>query len=227
MTRGLSAANVTEAAKATIFPVWLVYLDVSGDPLWAWTGNFDIQVTAAADPLLVTTRTFVATYQMGEISDISQDSDGAMQRVTLAITEADFQADAGAVSFISAPADWNMRTAVIWMAFLNESTGALVSSPFRLMSGRMDNARLVDGKGGGISIEIISKKVDGKRANGWRLTDAHQQRLFAGDRACEYPPYLVNQDMKFGQKGTFFIPGMSRSGGYGGGDRAEWRGFDL
>lgn len=198
MTRDLTAGMVAESDNAVVRPVYFLYLDVVGDPLWAWTGMADISITVADDPLLSSGRTFTAVGHLGSVSDVVQDASGRLQRVVAKLLAADFGVEKF-FDFVNNEADWSLRSAVLWFGFVNEA-GLPIADPFRLLTGRMDKPTARGGTDSSIAMEMISHHHDGRRANGLRLTDAHQQQIYPGDLAFEFVEQLAGKELVMGEK---------------------------
>ena len=194
----LSTAMAAEAAKAVNLPFLMIYLDVAGDPLWAWTGQVDINMTVASDPLLASGRTFVGSADVGSVSEVAHAADGAVQSVTLSLGHVDFT-DPDSYDFINYVDKWSQRLAVIWIGYIDTVAGTIIADPARLMTGRMAHVAASDGSQPSITLKIVSKTAqDGLRANGWVLADAHQQAFYPGDKALEFVPQLVGKELRFG-----------------------------
>ena len=194
----LSTALQTAASAPVNVPVLFVYLDVVDDPLLAWSGRGDIEITGSADPLLSLDPTFFGLGAIASVSGVTHSAAGGIQDVTLILNYADFEDDA-TQAFVNDNAKWNRRPAVIWTSYLDTTTGTLIAPPIRLATMRMIGARMVDGAEPQIAIRCAAKAtVDGQRANGWKTADAHQQAFWPDDRALAFIPLLVGKELRFG-----------------------------
>lgn len=210
----LDIATAAEAAKLVNYPFFMVYLDVAGDPLWAWTGRADASFTVATDPLLAGGRIFLGSADIGSVSNISHAADGAIAALTLTLDHADFT-DATTADFVNNVDRWSHRTGVVWFGYVTPATGAIVAPPIRLMTARMTHVGATDGGSPGISVKLAAKSAtDGQRSSGWTLADAHHRAFFPGDTALQYAPQLQGKELRFGTPGD---PVSRATGGGGGG----------
>lgn len=212
----LTTATQNAADAPHNMPLTFVYLDVAGDPLWAWSGRAPITITVPSDPLLAGGQTFIGAGDVGQVGAITHAADGSVQTMQLSLGYADLSS-ADALGFVNDVASWSQRPAVVWQAFarLDAAGGVLIDAPFRMMTARMIYVGTVNGKSPALSIKLASKSAtDGQRASGWRLADAHQQRFYAGDTALAYIPQLMNRELRFGVRdNTPGTPGGGRNFG--------------
>lgn len=209
----LSTAMAAEAAKPVNAPFFMVYLDVAGDPLWAWSGRQDASFTVPGDPLLAAPQVFVGSADIGSVSDLTHAADGAVASLTLTLGHADFT-DATTADFVNSVDRWSQRLGVVWLGYLVDRTGAIVAAPTRLMTARMVHVAVADGSSPGIAVKLASKHTsDGQRASGWKFADAHQQAFYPGDTALQFAPQLQGKELRFGTPNDT----IARGGGGGGG----------
>lgn len=196
----LTATNQAAADAAVNQPIFLVYLDVAGDPVWAWTGHGNLPITAAGDPLLAGGRTFMGTGEIGGVGAITHASDGSVQSMALTLAGADLSSP-DFTAFVNDVAAWSQRPAVVWKAFARTvpGSGVLVDPPFRMMTGRMIHVATSNGRQPGIAVKIAARSaMDGQRISNWKLADAHQQAFYPGDRALSFIPQLIGKELRFG-----------------------------
>lgn len=196
----LSVANQAAADARQNVPVALVYLDVVGQPLWAWSGHGDLTITSSGDPLLSGGRTFIGAGDVASIGNITHAADGSVQTLQLGLSYANLAATEAA-EFVNDVSAWSQRLAVVWQAFARTvpGSGVLVDVPFRLATMRIQHAQINAGNQSAISLKLASRAAqDGQRASGWRLTDAHQRAFFSGDGALSYIPLLMQRELRFG-----------------------------
>lgn len=212
----LSGPMATAAAAAANVPFWMVYLDVAGDPLWAWTANFDQTFTVASDALLSSGQTFLGLAAVGSVSDIIHSADGRISAMTLSLTHVDFSGGE-AYDFVSNVASWSQRQAVVWKGFYNAAAGTVVADPVRVTTARMVHVSITDGAQPGIVLKLAGKSAsDGQRASGQLLADAHQLTIWPGDTALRFINQLVGKELRFGQPYDAVKGGAGNSGGSGG-----------
>lgn len=196
----LSTANQAAADADVNVPVTLVYLDVAGDPAWAWSGHGELTLTVAGDPLLAAGATFVGVGEIGSVGQITHGADGSIQSMELALSQVDMTTGEPA-AFSNSVSAWSQRRAVVWRAFVRNdgAGGVLVDAPFRMMTARMTHVAFVNGARPSLSIRLSTQSAaDGQRVSGWRMADAHQQRFWPDDTALAYIPALMQREMRFG-----------------------------
>lgn len=216
----LTTANQTAAEARQNIPITLVYLDVAGDPVWAWSGRGDLTVTAAGDPLLAGGRTFMGVGDVGSVGTITHAADGSIQSMSLGLNYTDM-VSAEATSFVNDVGSWSQRPAVVWKAFARTdgAGGFLIDVPFRILTGRMQHVANTNGSTTELIVRVASRAgTDGQRASRWRLADAHQRAFYPTDGALSYIAVLIQRELRFG------IPGPAVS--QGGGGRAPMPGLE-
>lgn len=195
MPRDIAAATALAAAQIEVLPVLFVHMDVAGDVLNAWSGPDDRALSGFGDTLLNTD--WLSTRNLVEVSDIIQDSSGAINEISfqLASPVADV---APWADFINRPQDWSQRRCVVWSGFLTRDTYQLVGAPVRMLTGVIVGASATDGADPRLTVTAASRAYVGQRANDWRLSAAHQQLFWPGDRALEFVVPLNNAELRWG-----------------------------
>lgn len=179
-------------------PFYLVWLDVVGDPTWAWTGPFDRQFSIPGDPLLNTPQNFIGAGNIAAISGVTHNADGTVAAMTMLLNDPDFT-DNSANDFINNIDLWFRRPAVVWLGFYEVATGLAVANPVRIFTGEMRHTSVTDGATPSIALKVVGKAVSqGLRANGWSLSDAHQKAFYPADTALQYILQLVGKELRFG-----------------------------
>lgn len=218
----LTTANQAAADAPQNVPLTLVYLDVAGDPAWAWSGHGDLTMTVANDPLLAGGATFLGVGDIGSIGQITHAADGSIQNMQISLGRVDMTTGEPA-AFANNVASWSHRRAVVWRAFgrTDASGGVLIDPPFRLMTARMVHVGIINGREPSLAVKLASKAAtDGQRASGWKMADAHQQRFWPGDTAFAFIPLLMQLELRFGVRsnipsvgggGRGIIPGVTES----------------
>lgn len=208
MPRAIDSTTALAASKIEILPVLFVHMDVVGDVLNAWSGPDDRSLSGYGDTLLNVD--WLSTRNLVEVSDIIQDSSGAINEISfqLAAPSPDV---APWADFINRPADWSQRRCVVWVGFLTAGSYQLVGPPVRMLTGVIVGVGAVDGSDPRLTVTAASRAFVGQRANDWRLSDAHQQQFWPGDLALEYVITLNNVELRWG----IASDKVSRGGGGG------------
>lgn len=98
-------------------PVFLIYLDIDGDPIRATTTSYPIAVPSVSDPDL-SGQTFYATSALLEVGDIQYSDNGSE---TLAITLSGLLLpDADLLNAIGDRTKWQGRSCRLWVIIRNE-----------------------------------------------------------------------------------------------------------
>lgn len=58
----------TASSAEIVRPCWFIYLDILDDPLFAWTGGYNIAISGQSDALL--NNTFLGTSALVEIGEV-------------------------------------------------------------------------------------------------------------------------------------------------------------
>lgn len=137
----MSAALDAEGEKAVIRPVWLIWLDVQGDPLYAHTGTGEITFGASetGDPALDghTFKGLGIFAHMGEI----EESENGSGPVAITLPGVD-PAQAAFKQIVADGRLWQFRRAVLWFSYAAEDGSGLIDDPEREKTGRMDGLRV-------------------------------------------------------------------------------------
>lgn len=173
MARNLSADFITQATAAQSIPIILFQGDFQGSSLRLWNG-------------------------VGNLSWDSQTwlGNGWLQGVEGGDESVEVEAVSMSVILSGIPSsvfslilnDQREKLAgLLYIGFLNASTGAVVSSPYLWWKGQYSHAEIEEGaEGSKVSLVYDSPLVDLDRPKERRWTDESQKQLFAGDRGFEY-----------------------------------------
>lgn len=106
--------------------------------------------------------------------------------------------------------DYQNGAASMWLGFM-ASDGSVVSDPYLLFSGTMDNDRLVDeNDSSSLTIWANSRLDDMLRSRTYRYTNTDQQALHTGDIGLEFVSQLQDLQINWGK------PANARGGNTGG-----------
>lgn len=101
------------------------------------------------------------------------------------------------IAEVLTPADYQGRSAVIWLAPLTEDY-ALIADPVIVFKGRMDTADIKLGETATITIAAESRLVDWERPRIRRYNHADQQAAYPGDMGMQYVDQMVTRELKWG-----------------------------
>ena len=95
--------------------------------------------------------------------------------------------------------DYQGGNASMWLGFIDQS-GGIISDPYLLFRGAMDNDRIVDsGKTSVLTIWANSRLDDILRSRIYRYTDVDQQSIHPGDRGLEFVSQLQDLQVNWGK----------------------------
>lgn len=205
MSRDLDPALETALEQPVIRPVWILRLDIEGDPVYIWTGAGDLTITGSGDSAL-DGYTFVGVGNIGDIGVIQDTQKGSNAlKLKLPGVELDkYLLD----QIVNLKRVWQFRDAWVWFGLL-DSSQSIVINPFRIKTGRMDSLTITDdGKEGTVSLVIESHQAYTGRALGTSYSE--QKELDATDTSQDYIHDLANKQPSIGES-------SQSSGGGGGG----------
>ncbi len=180
--RGATPAVITEMGKARNQPCHLVAV------------VFDDVTTYMTDAYKTITydgNDYVGVGHFLGFSDIEETADLAVASMTVSLSGVD-------QTFINAFLSKNYidRQIVIYKAFLDTSTDALISDPILIFDGRMDAPTIIENPDSGtctVAVNATNAWVDFERRPGRKTSDAEQQLAFAGDLGMEFASEVVKE----------------------------------
>jgi hypothetical protein len=196
MTRPLNA-QTSAALAAPILPLAaIVRLDILNDPVYAWTGIGDIAFAGTGDTAL-DGLTFAGVSSVVSISTLS-DAVGGSPVLELSMAGVDPTLPAFR-QVIYDRRTWQFRRAWVWLVVLDPDTGAVVGTPFRIKTGRIDQMPYTEDKatGGTIACRIEGQQSYGGEALGSRYMEAEQ--INAQDTSNKFVFSLANLTASIGK----------------------------
>lgn len=212
MARDLHAQTATAVELPTLYPAWIVRLDILGDPVLVWTGlgSYAPTLEATGDPQLAGLA-YDGIANLGEISAVVDGSRGS-ETVKLSLPGVDPDLDA-LKPIITDGRLWQFRQAWIWLLLLNEY-GEIQGRPIRIKTGRMDTLAVAEDAESGsatVSVDIESHQAYAGQSRNTRWSE--QTELDALDQSQNFTADLANRSPVIGQSTS----GVSGTGGTGGG----------
>lgn len=197
MTRPLTAATSAALDKPVLPLAVILYLDIEGDPLFAWTGIGDLPFAAGetGDPSL-DGKTFFGT---GTIMEVSQISDGVGGSDALEISLPGVDVGQPMLrQLITNRNRWQFRRAVVWLMALDPDTDAIAGKPFRIKTGRMDQMPYAENdKNGTVKVSIEGQQAYGNVPLATRYSE--QTDVNPNDTSQRYVHSLANMTASIGQ----------------------------
>lgn len=166
MSRIVSSANQTESAKLSLTMVTMVDLDYSSGHVYAHDG---------VGPLTWGGHTYDGVGQYGGINVVTESLDVIARSVKLTLSGV----DASLITHVMAEVSQG-RAATIYLAFVDQATGALVDTPETIWAGKMDthDVEIDDG------VAVITVNCESRLRREPRIaryTDQDEQLAYSGD----------------------------------------------
>jgi len=187
MARGLSSSVKTELATGVIDPVLLVEIEF-GTPIYLTNAPFDITSSVSGS-----SRTYLTNGHLKNISGINETNKPTKNSLQLTLSGVD-------QTYISIALSENIinKEVYIYRGFLN-SSNALISDPFLLFFGTIDEYRINDTTStANLVLNLTSHWGNFQKTSGRVTTDNSQQRFFSGDKGMEFAALTV-RDIKWGR----------------------------
>ena len=180
----VSAANKTALEAEHSARIWFLFLDFSGDPFYACTGNR----TYVFDG-----NNYLGVGEIAGISDIADTTDVAARPVTITLSGV----DAPLRTHILNRQNYKGRSAQIHRGLM-DSNFDLIDDPFIVWSGRMDVASMLydQEKIAQIVCEPLATRL--LRPNISRYSDEDHQLRHAGDKFFEFLAQMEKKDVTWG-----------------------------
>lgn len=127
------------------------------------------------------------------ITESEENTDGTASRAVLSLSGID-----PAYVALAYSDEYRNRPARVWIGAV-DAAGAIVADPVPFIFGLMDSiADNDDPEATTYSLTIKTQAADQRFRRAWRLTDAHQQQLFPGDKGLEFVAGLASKKLVWG-----------------------------
>ena len=187
MTRSLTSAVKTELATNDIRPVHLITIGF-GTPVNITDCSFSLTSSVSGSSVTYSASDFI----LG-ISNHTEETDITKSSVSISLSGAD-------QTFISTVLNENVvnDSVDIFRGFLKDSN-ALISDPFLLYNGQIDNFGISETDTDSlVNLAIVSHWADFEKRSGRKTNNTSQQRFFSGDVGMDFASQTV-QDIKWGR----------------------------
>ena len=187
MARGLSSSVKTELATGVIDPVLLVEIEF-GTPVYLTNAPFDITSSVSGS-----SRTYLTNGHLKNITGINETNKPTKNSLQLTLSGVD-------QTYISIALSENIinKEVYIYRGFL-DANNALISDPFLLFFGTIDEYRITDNTTtANLVLNLTSHWGNFEKTSGRVTTDNSQQRFFSGDKGMEFAALTV-RDIKWGR----------------------------
>jgi hypothetical protein len=181
--RGLTNDMVTEVSASQLSPILLASLSFA-TPVHIWTGYGTITVGSTA---------YLGIGTLGSISPVEETTDLAARGISMQLSGVPT-----AMLAVALTENYQGRECSVLFGAL-EASGALVSSPVTIFSGRMDVMSINDdGQDATIIMTAENKLVDFRRPREVRYTDQEQKNLFPSDKGLEFVTAIQEKQIYWG-----------------------------
>ena len=181
--RGLTNDMVTEVSASQLSPILLASLSFA-TPVHIWTGYGTITVNSTA---------YLGIGTLGSISPVEETTDLAARGISMQLSGVPT-----AMLAVALTENYQGRECSVLFGAL-EASGALVSSPVTIFSGRMDVMSINDdGQNATIGMSAENKLVDFRRPREVRYTDQEQKNLFPSDKGLEFVTAIQEKQIYWG-----------------------------
>lgn len=187
MARGLSSSVKTELATGVIDPVLLVEIEF-GTPVYLTNAPFDITSSVSGS-----SRTYLTNGHLKNISGVNETNKPTKNSLQLTLSGVD-------QTYVSIALSENIinQEVYIYRGFL-DTNNALISDPFLLFFGTIDEYRISDNtERANLVLNLTSHWGNFQKTSGRVTTDNSQQRFFSGDKGMEFAALSV-RDIKWGR----------------------------
>ena len=187
MARGLTSAVKTELATGNIAPVLLIELGFS-TPVYLTNASFDITSSVSGS-----SRTYLSNGHLRGVTGVSETNKPTKNSLTISLSAVD-------TTYVGIVLNENVINSDvhIYRGFL-DSNSALISDPFLLFYGTIDEYKIIDNTdSASIVLTITSHWGNFSKVNGRVTTDNSQQRFFSGDKGMEFSALTV-KDIRWGR----------------------------
>jgi hypothetical protein len=174
---------VTEVSASQLSPILLASLSFA-TPVHIWTGYGTITVGSTA---------YLGIGTLGSISPVEETTDLAARGISMQLSGVPT-----AMLAVALTENYQGRECSVLFGAL-EASGALVSSPVTIFSGRMDVMSINDdGQDATIIMTAENKLVDFRRPREVRYTDQEQKNLFPSDKGLEFVTAIQEKQIYWG-----------------------------
>jgi hypothetical protein len=213
-----SGAVGTILGGDTVPVAFIMRLEITGDPLYAWTGFGDLVIGAAqTGDTALDGRTYTGiTHLVADIGVVS-DGRGGSSALEISLPGVDLT-DEAMRQVVYNQNKWQFKQAWVWLAIL-DGDGSPIGTPIRLKSGRMDQMVVEESEDGAGVVRCI---IEGHQAYGGEALAtrySEQGELDATDTSQKWVWQLANMTPGLGQAnslaGSSGSPAVNASSGSG------------
>tara|TARA_Y100001937_G_scaffold128057_1_gene202270 strand:- start:2327 stop:2893 length:567 start_codon:yes stop_codon:yes gene_type:complete len=187
MARGLSSSVKTELATGIIDPVLLIDIEFS-TPVYLTNASFDITSNISG-----TSRTYLSNGHLRSITGVNETNRPTKNTLSISLSGVE-------QTYVSVALNENIinDNVFVYRGYL-DSNNALISDPFLLFYGTIDEYKISDNTTtANLILSITSHWGNFSKTAGRTTTDNSQQRFFSSDKGMEFAALTV-RDIKWGR----------------------------
>ena len=187
MARGLSANVKTELATGNISPVYLVHLGFA-TPIYLTNCGFPLTSSVSGS-----SQTYTASGHLRSITNVSETNQPTKNSLAIQLSAVD-------QTYTAVILNENVigKEVKIYRGLL-DSSNALISDPFLIFFGTIDEYKIVDTTGtANVVLNITSQWASFDKESGRTTSDNSQQRFFSSDKGMEFAALNV-LDIRWGK----------------------------
>jgi hypothetical protein len=183
MTRGLHADTITELGQSGYQPHTFVEIELDDVPLYMWTGAYDITID---------TKTYQGAGTLLQITYPKETVDVKADGFTISLSGIATEMIATALATPMRGRRCTIRNGVF-------KDGVPEGGLFIGAIGRCDAISMKEGANSAtISVSVENHLIALNRPRIWRFTAAHQRKVSANDKACDYVEALADKVIVWG-----------------------------
>jgi hypothetical protein len=185
--RSLDPSIVSVLDDPFVMPVTFVKLQFDDVPLFVHTDVGDITIAG---------NTYTGTGDLGSIEGIEDREDASPSGITLRLSgiNTNLLNEALLQNYFDRPVQ-------VLFGMRDVTTGGMISTPFEIFAGKMDQMRVITGgQSSQIEVTAESEMIDFDKSLNRYFSDTELQRVYTGDLAFRYLADMVNARITTGNK---------------------------
>jgi hypothetical protein len=185
MARDLNSGLANAIVENVVAPAFFFKAEFDGGDLLAWSGYGDI--TFGGD-------TYLGVGDFGGVDKVIETADVRANGSVFTLSGIP-----SALLAVALTEDYQGRPCTLYLGALNLTSGAIIGTPYPILSGRMDVMGIEEGGDEGtITLTVENRLIDLFRARERRYTHEDQQIDYAGDLGLEYVAGLQEKPINWG-----------------------------
>lgn len=185
MARDLHADLATAITQPVVAPVFLFKAEFDAGDVLAWTGYGDLSFGGD---------TYLGVGDFGGVDKVDESSEVRANGATISLSGIP-----SSLLAIALAEPYQGRPCTLFLGALNLTTGALIDTPYPILSARMDVMTIEEGaETGTINLTVENRLIELYRAKERRYTHEDQINEYAGDLGLEYVAGLQEKPLNWG-----------------------------